>query len=89
MKKQASTAVIAAACAALFAAPALAQGSSSGSMSGGMQGNMPSTTTQQGKMPMPMKSAKTGMALRRTCADYAWQSKEMKDCEAGKIKPPN
>ena len=46
------------------------------------------------KMPMakakpkakkPMKMAKEKLG----CGDYAWQSQDQKDCEAGKIKPPN
>ncbi len=23
------------------------------------------------------------------CTDYAWQSQDQKDCEAGKMKPPH
>lgn len=86
MKKQASLAVIAAVCAALFAAPVLAQGTPGGD-------NMaPAKTVHapkaHAKKPMKMKMAKAGKTTR-TCMDYAWQSQDLKDCEAGKIKPPN
>ncbi len=27
--------------------------------------------------------------MKLTCGDYAWQSQDQKDCEAGKMKPPN
>ncbi|HUZ72934.1 MAG TPA: hypothetical protein VMU87_08105 [Stellaceae bacterium] len=87
MKKQASFAVVLAACAALFAVPALAQG-----MSGG--GNMKPMRATHAPMKMsharkrPMKTARAGR-MKRSCMDYAWQSQDMKDCQGGKMKPPN
>jgi hypothetical protein len=70
------------ACIALLTGPAMAQSSPSGGMSGDMKG-----------MAMPKKAPmhKTAMKMastKRTCMDYAWQSQQEKDCEAGKIKPP-
>jgi uncharacterized protein (DUF305 family) len=82
MKRQTSYVVIAAVCAALFAGPALAQ-----------SGDMKDMKMDSGKsMAAPkkaksMKTAKAGM-MKRSCMDYAWESQDAKDCEAGKIKPP-
>ena len=80
MKKHASLAIIAATCAALFAVPALAQSSTGG---GNMAGMKMSHAPKK-----RMKMAKAG-GMKLTCMDYAWQSQDEKDCEAGKIKPPN
>jgi hypothetical protein len=79
MKRQASLIVIAAACAALLAGPAFAQMSSGG---GGMQGMKMSSAPKK-----TMRMAKAH-AMKHTCMDYAWQSQDQKDCEAGKVKPP-
>ena len=78
--KHASWAVIAAACLGLLAAPAMAQNAPAG---GTMKGMKMSEAPKK-----PMKMAKAGKKAR-TCMDYAWQSQEEKDCEAGKIKPPS
>jgi hypothetical protein len=67
------------ACVALLSAPAMAQSSTSGQMPGMA---MPAKTAKAKK---PMKTA----AVKLTCMDYAWQSQDEKDCEAGKIKPPH
>ena len=86
MKQHASLVVIAAACAAMLAGPAAAQ------MSSGGGGNMQGMKMQSGSGHMSskksMKSARAGM-MKHTCMDYAWGSQDAKDCEAGKIKPPN
>jgi hypothetical protein len=84
MKKQASLAVVVAACAALFAAPALAQGKPGGDSMHGMP--MKSMSHHATKKPMRMAKAER---MKRTCMDYAWQSRDAKDCEAGKMKPPH
>jgi len=83
MKRQASLFVMAAACAALLAGPALAQ---SGSMKDMNMGGTKSMSSAPKKAKM-MKTAKAG-AMKHSCMDYAWQSQDQKDCEAGKIKPP-
>ncbi|HZT52650.1 MAG TPA: hypothetical protein VFA22_11975 [Stellaceae bacterium] len=81
MKQHASLVVIAAACAALLAAPALAQNAGGDHMKG-----MNMSSQSHAKKSMKMARAR-GMKL--TCMDYAWQSQDQKDCEAGKIKPPS
>ena len=88
MKKQASLVVIAAACAALFAAPAFAQGATNGGMKDMKASSAPMKSMKSMKKhARPMRTARSRMKL--TCSDYAWQSQDMKDCEAGKMKPPN
>lgn len=84
MKRQASLAVIAAACAALLAGPALAQMPSGG---GGMQGTKMQSSGGHMTLKKAMRSARAG-AMKHTCMDYAWESQDMKDCQAGKMKPP-
>lgn len=79
MRKHTSLVVIAAACAALLAGPALAQSGSSSDMKGMKMSSAPKK---------PMKMAKAGK-MKHSCMDYAWQSQDQKDCEAGTKKPPN
>jgi hypothetical protein len=41
------------------------------------------------KKPMRAKHHHHATMARMSCTDYAWQSQDQKDCEAGKIKPPH
>jgi hypothetical protein len=81
MKRQASLVVIAAACAALLAGPAFAQATSG-------SGDGMKTMKMSSAPKKPMKMARAH-AMKHTCMDYAWQSQDQKDCEAGKMKPPH
>jgi hypothetical protein len=86
MKKLGSFALAAGAALALLAAPVLAQNAPSG-MQGGMQGGMPGGM-QGMKAATPAKKGMKTAAGKHTCMDYAWQSQDQKDCEAGKMMPP-
>ena len=85
MKTLGSVLLAAAAAIALAATPALAQNApmKDAPMKGGDMKGMPMKSSA-----MPMKSAKP-MKMALTCMDYAYQSQDEKDCEAGKIKPPS
>jgi len=79
--KRASLVALAALGAALIATPALAQGAAS-------------TTTAAPAAKSTMHAPKKAMhrrvaAHKRTCMDYAWQSQQQMDCQAGKLKPPS
>jgi hypothetical protein len=53
-------------------------------------GNMPMGAKPMAKAkPKAKKMASKMASMKLTCGDYAWQSQDQKDCEAGKIKPPN
>jgi hypothetical protein len=81
MRQQATFVVIAAAAAALLAGPAFAQ-------QGGSMKTMPMKEMKSSSAPKKMKTMRTAK-MKRSCMDYAWGSQDAKDCEAGKMKPPN
>ena len=89
MQKLSSLAMAMTAAVVLMATPALAQNAPPAAA--------PPAATQGGDMQgMKMaKPAKKHMAKhasmkggKLTCMDYAWQSQDEKDCEAGSKKPP-
>jgi hypothetical protein len=90
--KQASLAVVVAACAALFAAPVLAADAPTAAGSMGHMDHMSSMKAAPAKAPAKKatKAAhkhavkKTAMKKRHkaSCYDYAWQSADMKNCLA-------
>lgn len=72
--------------AALLAWPALAQNAAPPSPAAAAP---PAAAHGAMKMPAAKRPAKKVKVAKLTCMDYAWQSQDEKDCEAGKIKPPN
>jgi Cu/Ag efflux protein CusF len=95
MTKLGSFTIAMAAALALAVTPALAQNAPMGGMqdksSGDMQG-MKSVKPDHAKMPMKHASMKHAsmkhVSMKHSCMDYAWQSQDQKDCDAGSKKPP-
>ena len=94
MKKLSSFAMVMIATVALMATPVLAQNAPPSGMqnmpSGGMQGGDKMHGTKMAKPAKKgmAKHASTKTAMKHSCMDYAWQSQDQKDCEAGTKKPP-
>jgi len=97
-----TTLLLAAAATFALTLPALAQ-SSSTMPSSNMPANPPAASSSPAPMTsapmksMPMKKAAKPMGkkmamggkMKLSCGDYAWQSQDQKDCEAGNKAPPN
>jgi hypothetical protein len=86
MKRPTSLALSMVAALALAVSPALAQNAPSGGAQGGgtMQGMEMAKPAKKGMKPAGMKTA-----MKHSCMDYAWQSQDQKDCEAGTKPPPS
>ncbi len=84
MKKLSSFAMAMVAAVALMATPVLAQNAPPAAAKGDMHGMKMAKPAKKGMA----KHASTKTAMKRSCMDYAWQSQDQKDCEAGTKKPP-
>jgi uncharacterized protein involved in copper resistance len=97
MNKLGSFTIALAAAVALAITPALAQNAPMGSMQDKSSGDMKdmkgmkSAKPDHAKTPMKHAAMKHGTmktSMKHSCMDYAWQSQDQKDCDAGSKKPP-